>query len=271
MTLSFTLSSFAQSYLIFDNGTVITLDREGFIYDLGHYVFPNKVSFNRGHYYFEDNKILTTIGSDGTLYRKFEILPEVIKVSGSNYFISEKGELFTVDYKGQLKVITYEALLQVKHFGGNYFFVPNEMDSNLLDLFVVNLDGVLLKIETDPIQASSISQIGGQYFMLSNGDLYTVGASGELVKNTEYRVGVIVKDGGNYFVDSSGTIFTISIIGELKIPSVPFAFRTQLISRFGSQFFIDSGNNFYVVDSFGSIHQREIVDQNIQELRHFSH
>jgi hypothetical protein len=264
-------NSFSQSYLIFDNGTVITLDRDGFSYDLGNYVFPQKVNVRGGNYYFEENKILTTIGDDGSLYRKFEILPEKINAKGFNFFFSDKGELFTIDSKGILKIQTRESFSLASYFGGNFFFLPSESDSSLLNLYVINTHGELVEIDQLSFKESEIAIVGGKYIMKTNGDLLTLGDNGEIVQNNDFRVGVIIKKGGNYFVDSSGIIFTIDEAGELKLPALPFGLKVELISKFGSRYFIDVLGQLFVIDSKGDISQRDVIDQDLRELRFVSY
>lgn len=264
---TFALSAFSQSYLIMDNGIVITTDKAGFTYDLGHYSFPQKITLKGGRYFVEDNSVLATIDENGLLFRKYEIVPEKVIGKGINYFLSETGDLFTIDKRGILITAEHPELSMATVFGGTFFFVPVDEEKKLADLFVVNQDGQQNKALPSPVLMSEIVAIGGTYYMNNRGIVHTISADGVVTARPEVRAGVIMKKGGNYFVDSSGTLYTIAQDGTLKIPAIPVNLRTGTITKLGSDYFLDVTGKLFVVDHEGNVFERVMRDHDFRHAR----
>jgi hypothetical protein len=265
MTLS--LSSYSQSYLILDNGIVITEDKAGYMYDFGHYAFPQKITLKGGRYFVEENAIIATVDDNGLLYRKYEVIPEKVIGKGVNYFLGSEGELYTVNRSGVVKINQYPELKLASIFGGNFFAVPQTNETNILDLYVINQDGERIKTSNNYFKSTEIVVVGGSYFMTNRGIAYTVSYDGVVTGWPQLRVGLIAKKGGNYFTDSSGTIFTIAEDGTLKVPVIPVGLKVSLITKLGSNYFIDINGRLFSVDENGEIFERSLLDQDLRYAR----
>ena len=265
LTILITLSvdTFSQSYLIMDNGIVITTDTNGFSYDFGHYAFPQKVTLKGGQYFVEEGNILATIDENGLLFRKYEIIPEKIRGKGINYFISFDGVFYAIDKKGYLKVTESDLYTHALNFGGNYFTVLNP-ETNDVDLFVVNSDGVVVKPEVPSLKVRDIVSFGGTYFMNNRGIIFTVSSDGQVTQRDEYRVGILQKKGGNFFLDSSGIFYSVSESGELKMPPLPLSMKAGGILKLGSNYFIDQSGKFFIIDKNGFIYERAMRDHDFR-------
>jgi hypothetical protein len=261
MMMFFSFNSISQSYLIMENGIVITTDKAGFTYDFGHYAYPQKITLKGGQYFVEDGNILATIDENGLLFRKYEMIPERIKGKGINYFIAEDGTLYMIDRLGYLKISEQMLFKNAVNFGGNYFFVQDDSsDENEIKIFTVTSDGQVLKSGLSGIKLSDIVSMGGTYFMNKKGMIFTVAFDGLISVKTNMRVGIIQKRGGNYFVDSSGMFYTISDKGDLKMPSLPLSMNPLTIQRLGSHYFIDQTGKLFIVNNDGVVMERIMPD-----------
>jgi cytochrome oxidase Cu insertion factor (SCO1/SenC/PrrC family) len=266
LTLLATLSlnAFAQSYVVMDNGIVITTDTNGFAYDFGHYAFPQKVTLKGGQYFVEEGGILATIDENGLLFRKYEIIPDKIKGKGMNYFMSDEGFIYTIDKKGYVKVTESELYKNALNFGGNYFTVASDAEKTNIDLYVVTNEGLVVKANVPSLKVKDIVSFGGTYFMSNRGILYTVAANGTVTPKDDMRVGILAKRGGNYFTDSSGYFYTVSEAGELKMPALPVNLRVGTVLKLGSNYFIDQAGKFFTVDKNGNVFEKVMRDQDFR-------
>jgi hypothetical protein len=258
------LNAFAQSYVVMDNGIVITTDTAGFGYDFGHYAFPQKITLKGGQYFVEEGGIIATIDENGLLYRKYELIPEKIKGKGMNYFISEEGFIYTIDKKGAVKVTESELYKKAVNFGGNYFTVAIDAEKSLIDLYTISTDGVVAKAEVPSLKVKDIVSYGGNYFMNNRGIVFTVAATGAVTPKDDVRVGLLTKKGGNYFTDSSGFFFTVSDKGDLQMPGIPLSLKIGSILKMGSNYFIDQTGKFFVVDKNGMVYEKTLRDQDFK-------
>lgn len=261
-TLSF--NAFSQSYVIMDNGIVVTTDNAGFTYDFGHYAFPAKVTLKGGQYFVEEGNILATIDENGLLFRKYELIPEKIKGKGINYFISEEGFIYVIDKRGYAKVTESEIYTKALNFGGNYFTVALDAEKTQLELYVVTAEGEVVKPEVPNLKVKDIVAFGGTYFMTNRGIVFTVSADGKITSKDQMRVGVLQKRGGNYFIDSAGFFFTVSDNGDLIMPALPVSLRINTIQRLGTNYFIDQSGKLYVVDKSGNVFERVMRDHDFR-------
>jgi hypothetical protein len=261
-TISF--NAFTQSYVIMDNGIVLTTDNAGFAYDFGHYAFPQKVILKGGQYFVEEGGILATIDENGLLFRKYELIPEKIKGKGINYFISDDGRIYTIDKKGYVKVSESEFFKNVVNFGGNYFTVALDAEKTLLELYVVTNEGVVVKAENPSLKVKDIISFGGTYFMNNRGIVFTVAQDGKVSPKDELRVGILTKKGGNYFTDSSGYFFTVTANGDLLMPGLPMSLKISSILKLGSNYFIDQTGKFFLVDKNGQVFEKSFRDHDFR-------
>lgn len=267
LIITTSINAFCQSYLIMENGMIITTDKNGFVYDLGHYAYPHKVNMRGGLYFVEEGKILATVDENGLLFRKYEDVPQKILGRGTNYFLSENGELFTINQRGQLRTFNSTIFQNAENFGGNYFTVSkfDETQTNkMIDLMVVNSSGDVLKVEIPELATQNIVFFGGSYFMTNKGIVFTVSEDGRVLEQKNHRVGLIQKKGGNFFVDSSGYFYTVSEQGELLVPELPYSMKTSTILRLGSHYFIDQSGKFFVITREGRVLERTLQDHDFK-------
>lgn len=258
------LNAFSQSYLIMENGIVVTTDKQGFAYDFGHYAFPSKVTLKGGQYFVEEGNILATIDENGFLFRKYELIPEKIKGKGINYFISEEGFIYTIDKRGYVTVTESELYQNAVNFGGNYFTVATDLEKTQLELYVVTTEGEVRKPEVPDLKVKDIVAYGGTYFMTNRGIVYTVAADGTVSSKNNMRVGIIQKRGGNFFIDSAGFFFTVSESGDLILPALPVSMKINTVQRTGTNYFIDQSGKFFVIDKHGNVFERIMRDHDFR-------
>lgn len=260
------LNAFAQSYVIMDNGIVLTTDTNGFAYDFGHYAFPQKIVLKGGQYFVEEGGILATIDENGLLFRKYELIPEKIIGKGANYFLSSEGFLYAIDKKGYVKVTESALYKNAVNFGGNYFTVASD-DKTQLDLYVVAADGTVVKNTNPSLNVKDIISYGGNYLMNNRGIVFTIGNTGTVTTRDDVRVGIIQKKGGNYFIDSSGYFFTVSETGDLTMPALPITMKISTVLKLGTNYFIDTVGKFFVVDKKGQVFERSFRDQDFKQAK----
>ena len=252
--------AFSQSFGIRENGIILTTDSFGYIYDFGHYTYPQRMSLKGGQYFVEEENILVTIDENGFLYRKYETIPQNIIGKGINYFISQDGFLYSIDNKGALKVSESLEFKEAKNFGGHYFTTASKEGEDLLDLYVVLQDGSVQKSKIGPFKKKEIVSFGGNYFMTNRGFLYTVSKNGQVISHEGERVGLLIKKGGNYFVDSSNLFYTVTEEGILKMPDLPASLKISSILKLGTNYFIDQVGKLFIVDREGNVSEKIMTD-----------
>ncbi len=261
------LKVYSQSYLVFDNGTVITIDSKGYVYDLGHYAIPQKINLRGARYFFEENKIISTVSEEGFLFQKFEMLPDKIIGKGQNYFLGAEGFLYIIDKKGTVTIQGGEDFKEAKFFGGRFFFLPLKDNPEEISINFISDEGEIKLLPLPTLRSDDIADVGGNYFINSKGELIVISQNGEIKLNPNIKVGVLEKKGGNYFIDSSSNLFTISSNGEVHLPELPYGLKTQMISKLGANYFLDTNARLFVIDNEGEIHERFIDDQDLRKIR----
>lgn len=260
------LHTFAQSYIIMDNGITLTTDNSGFVYDFGHYAFPQKVVLKGGQFFVEEGGILATVDEHGLFFRKYEMIPEKIIGKGINYFLSEDGSMYTINKAGYVTLTQDEAYKKAVNFGGNYFTVEAN-DAKDLELRVVTGDGQVVAPVVPSLKVKDIISFGGNYFMTNRGIVFSVTDAGAVVPHDDMRIGILNKKGGNYFVDSSGYFYTVAQDGTLKMPALPISLRVPSIFRLGSNYFIDQAGKLFTVDKDGNVYERPMRDHDFKNAK----
>src|SRR5690554_7634972 len=256
LMLGFLSQASAQSYMIMNNGSTLTTDTAGFIYDLGHYAYPHKISLKGGVFFIEENSIIATVDENGMLYRKYEHIPEKIKGKGINYFLSSEGELYTIDRTGGIKVKVQEDFKRASHFGGRYFLLA--LEDGMVEFVTINLDGEFTRHPEMRMKLTDIVSLGGSYFMNRRGIVHTINSWGEIIPQADKRVGIISVRGGNFFTDSSNFIYSVTGEGELLTPAVPASLTVTNIVKNASNYFIDLQGRLFVVSEQGEIFQKSL-------------
>lgn len=267
MLMSFSVSAWAQSYIIMDNGITVTIDKAGFAYDVGDFAFPQKITMKGGQFFVEDNSILATVDEKGNLFRKYEQMPEKILGRGLNYFISDQGELFSIDTQGVLHISADEKFKAANFFGGNYFTVVTDVETKEMDLYTVNSLGVSTKADLATFKMKDVAAYGGTYFMSNRGVVYTISQNGVVTPWPMVRVGVLQKRGGNYFIDSTGSIFTVAQDGTLLLPGIPMNLKLSSMTKLGATYFLDLSGRLFVIDHEGNIFERVMKDHDFRNAR----
>lgn len=252
------LSSFAQSYMVLQNGVTLTTDKAGFIYDFGNFILPYKVTVNGGQYLVEDDK-LETIDQAGFLYQK-DLKVKKVSGKGLNYLVTSDNSLVTIDSKGFYYKFDKESALakRINTYGGNFFVAAGANKKSPSELYTVNTNGNYIKVDVAGLNTSNITAVGGTYFQMTNGLVYTVTKDGFVFAKNEVKVGMIVKKGGNYFIDATNKLFTVSEDGFLILPVLPANIKVNTLTKFGSNYMIDSTGKVFVVDNKGVILERTI-------------
>lgn len=251
------MNTFAQSYLILNNGVTLTTDKTGFIYDFGHFRVPYKVTLNGGQFHVEDKK-LSTVDTAGFLYEKTYKVEKAVKGKGLNYFINDDNKLVTVDSKGFFYELEDKAFKKAQAFGGNFFLVKPDDKKAIVDLYTVNDKGNYFKMNVAGLNPFDIVTIGGSFFQTRDGKTYTVSKDGFVYPKTELKVGAIKKAGGNFFVDDKGLLFTVSEEGFLMLPVLPANIKVADIQKVGANYMIDSEGRIFIVDKVGNMVERTI-------------
>lgn len=264
--LAFSLSAFCQSYVIMENGIILTTDSSGFIYDFGHFTYPQKITLRGGQYFVEEGNILATIDENGLLFRKYELIPEKIRGKGINYFISEEGFLYAIDKKGFVKVIESEKFKHALNFGGNYFMV-SDPETGVAELYAVTGEALVRRVEVPGLVLKDVISFGGNYFMTNRGVVHTVSQQGDVSAKENLRIGILYKKGGNYFVDSSNFFYTVDETGDLAAPALPVSLRPGNILRLGTNYFIDQQGRFFLVDKKGQVFEKTLRDHDFKQAK----
>ncbi len=251
------VNSFAQSFLVLQNGVTLTTDKKGYVYDFGHFHLHYKVTTTGGNYFIEDKK-LSTIDENGLLFEKPTTKIDKVKGKGLNYLIDGDNHLFAIDARG----FSYEydkddkIFRKAIAFGGNYFLVRPEDQKPTVDLYTVNQKGNYFKMSIPGLNPADITVAAGTYFQTRAGVTYTVTKDGFVFAKPEVRVGSIAKAGGNFFVDSNNLLYTVSEEGILSLPVLPANLRVAGLQRFGANFMIDAEGRIFTVDQTGKIFER---------------
>lgn len=264
---SFSLSSFAQSYMILGSGVVLTVDKQGQVFDLSHFVLPYKVTLTGGQFLAEDERYIT-IDEKGFLYRKDEKTPKNILGKGLNYVLTEKGRLTTIDDAGFFYEYDKESLFKkARSFGGNFFLVDADEKKALVDLYTINAKGNFFKMNVAGLNPAMITTVGGRYFQTRDGIVSTISKEGFVFAKNEMKIAAIKKMGGNFFIDANNLIYTISDQGLLLLPAIPSDLEISTVTKLGNNYFIDSKGKLYTVDHQGLIIERQIKAHDLNDVK----
>lgn len=258
------LSASAQSYLILNNGVMLTTDKAGYVYDFGHFVVTYDVKVNGGNFLVE-KKQLITVDENGYKYDKDEEV-EKIKGKGLNYLLNKDAKLITVDAKGfYYKYENDDVLKRVEKFGGNYFLAKDEKKKSTL-LYTVNSAGNYFNISLPELNPADITVLGGSYFITSNGTTFTVSKDGFVFKK-DLKVVAPKKLGGNFVIDSTGKLFTVSEDGVLANPVIPATLNLNNVAKLGANYMLDNDGKLFVVDKNGNVFERSVNSHDLRNVK----
>jgi hypothetical protein len=255
----------AQSYLVLNNGVMLTTDKAGYLYDFGHFVVPYDVKINGGQFLVE-KKQLITIDENGYKYDKDQEI-EKIKGKGNNYVVTDKSEIITIDSKGfYYKYDKDDAIKRIEKFGGNFFVGKDEKKKNSL-LYTVNSKGNYFNITLPELNPAEISTIGGTYFMTNRGVYFTVNKDGFVFSKKDVRAAAARKLGGNFLIDTTGKLFTVSEEGVLANPVLPLTLDLNKIVKTGANYMLDIEGKLFVVDKNGNVFERSVNSHDLLNVK----
>jgi hypothetical protein len=264
--LLLSVNAFSQSYIVLNNGVTLTLDKEGFIYDFGHFRIPYKISTSGGHFLVSENKI-STLDKNGFLYEKDEKIKEV-KGSGLNYLLIQNNDLLTIDEDGYIFKYNKnrKVFRKIHKYGGNYFTVKPKRKRSEVHLYTVNSKGNYSRILVKGLDPSTIVTYGGTFFQTSEHSIFTVSKDGYVIGQSTEGIGYIKRSAGNFFFDSNDKLFTISESGQLLLPDLPESLNLNDIQKIGANYMLDSEGRVFVVDSAGNIFER-FVEHDLNDAK----
>lgn len=260
------LNTFAQSYMVLNNGVTLTIDKAGFLYDFNHFFLPYKVQVNGGQFLVSENR-LATVDSTGLLFKK-DLKVEKIKGKGTNYLVNDDHHIVTVDEKGFYYKFDKDkdTMKKISTFGGNFFVVKTDEKKKIFDLYTLNTKGNYFKLGVQGLNPMDINVTGGNWFS-AKGVVHTVSKDGNVFSKADIQVGGIVRRGGNFLIDDSGKIFTVSEEGFLVLPALPMSFNVANIVKVGTNYLIDTEARVYVVTASGSVVERTVADHDVREAK----
>jgi hypothetical protein len=259
------LGASAQSYLVLNNGVMLTTDKAGYLYDFGHFVIPYEVRVNGGQFLVE-KKQLITVDENGYKYEKDQEI-EKIKGKGLNYVVTDDSEIITIDAKGFFyKFEDDDAIKRIQKFGGNFFVSRDSRKRNSL-LYTVNSKGNYLNVSLPELNPAEIATVGGTYFMTKRGVYFTVNKDGFVFPKKEVRASTAKKLGGNFFVDMTNKLFTVSEEGILANPVVPLTLDVNKIAKTGANYMIDTEGKLFVVDKNGNVFERAVNGHDLRNVK----
>jgi hypothetical protein len=257
------LAASAQSYLVLNNGVMLTTDRAGYLYDFGHFVVPYEVKVNGGQFLVEKDQLIT-VDENGYKYDKDQEVDKV-KGKGLNYLVTDKNEIITIDMKGFFyKYDKDDAIKRIQKFGGN-FFVTQEKRTSLL--YTVNGNGNYFNMAIPELNPSEISIVGGTYFMTNRGVYFTVSKDGYVYSKKDVRAGAAKKLGGNFFIDNMNRLFTVSEAGVLANPVLPVNLILNAIVKTGANYMIDNQGKLFAVDNNGNVFERSVKSHDLRNTK----
>jgi hypothetical protein len=255
--LLISFSAFSQSYLILNNGTTLTLDRSGHVYDFYQVHLVDQINHAGGRYFVKDNK-LVTVDVSGFLFEKDKKI-EGVKARGSNFILLEGNKIITVDSQGFYYEYEHQAISNIINHGGNFFLSKTKNDSINTDLYTVDKKGKLLKVLIEGLSSSEILVFGRMYLQTTSGIIHTVSKYGAVTTYNKLDIGKITKSGGNFFIDSNEKLFTVSDEGVLLTPPLPIGLKVSEVQKAGGNFFIDSSGRLFTVDEAGSLSEQSVL------------
>jgi hypothetical protein len=251
------ISAYSQSYLVQNNGVLLSINETGSVFDLNQFVKTYEIIFKGKSFLINKEKNLTVITKDGFVINKGDkLIPAKTKITGGSFILSDKNEISIVRNDGM--VFTYDKIEEIKkleaiHAGGNFLVLQGKKSQETMILTIDTENGfytLLNKSTLDSlkIDIAKIKTIGGNYFITNDGVVYTVSSTG--IVSSKESMGLVLKTtkvGGNFFVDSENVLRVVMSNGYLLIPYIPSAMGK--VKSVGYNYFTnDQDELFTVVD-----------------------
>ena len=250
-----TQTVFAQSYVILQNGVLLSVDESGLIYDFSQFVKTYEITAKGKNYIVTKDNNLTVISKEGFVYKKGDKLaPKKIKANGGVWLLGTKGELSIITKEGF--VFTYDKedrlnKLDVALSGGNFLILKGKKPEETIITTINETKGLYTVFTANDLKSikldlNKVTVVGGNYFVSAEGVLFTVSADG-LISSKESMGNFkgLKNKGGNFLVESNGTIRTVLSNGYLVIPYLPSTMGT--VKATGYNYFVDSNDELITV------------------------
>jgi hypothetical protein len=165
-----------MNYIIGEDGSIITIDLNGEAY-LVERDEKLKDATKFGGNFFVINEEIYTVNFAGE-YRPVDNegpKTEDILILGGNYFMTNRGVLYTVSQEGKIESHPHIRVGIIAKKGGNYF-----VDSSGL-FYSISKDGTLILPDLPVnLRPHAITRLGSNYLMDGSGKLFTVDAEGNV-------------------------------------------------------------------------------------------
>lgn len=165
-----------MNYFIGDNGFFYGVDSMGYV-NLVENDEKIKTVTKFGGTFFATEEEFFVVKTDGTYAQTAveNLKPADIITYGGNYFMTNRGVLYTVSVDGQIINKKQDRVGIIVKKGGNYFVDTTGM------LYTIAQDGTL-KLPALPVslRIQAISRLGANYFMDGAGKLFTVDKDGNV-------------------------------------------------------------------------------------------
>jgi hypothetical protein len=248
------INAFSQTYMVLNNGVILTVDKAGFVYDFGHFILPYNVKSPGGSYLVEDNKLITV--SEKGLLTKLDYKAKDLEVLGGNFYIDDNGTLFTINANGLVFKYKEDDFTRVEKFGGNYFTNYSDRKETDLHLITISNTGLVSNLQVPGLDPKEINHTGGNYFITKKNVLYTVSDAGIVVIQPQIKIGFVKKRAGNFFIDSNGFVYGVTAAGNVVQPTVPSTFNVGQVKQVGMNYMITTDGKIFVMTSEGQIYER---------------
>jgi len=257
------MNSFAQSYMVLDNGIVLTTTKTGDVNDLSNFALPRDVRISGGQFFVQHDK-LVTVNNSGLFTTDLTV--RSFKGKGMNYII-DGSQLITISAEGFYTKLKDDAFKKSDRFGGVFFTANNDEKKKTADLYTVGANGLYTKIMLDGFNAFDITLMGGNYFFVK-GVPYTVATTGFIYPKTDFNIPSVKMMGGNFFIDKENTLYTVAESGFLILPVVlPAELKISEITKVGANYMLDNENRLFTVDHQGNVQFKLVPGHDLKKVK----
>lgn len=234
------LSAEAQSFLVQESGKLLTIDKQGFIYDLEQTVVPDDIKLKGKNWFITKNNEMTVIGGDGLVTKKVGMaLPKSIKASGGSWLVGDKSEFVVVNSDGMVYSYVEPLMNKVKVLaaGANWLVIrARDKSVHILTLDSVNgryfaASAVMMQQGPLALNINNIRIKGNNWFTDANGILFVVRKDGGIQSKREMGIFLgATSRGGNFFIDVRGGVQVVLDNGFVALPYLPMVFGNMIKS-----------------------------------------
>lgn len=263
------LAAHAQSFLLQATGRLLTIDKQGFIYDLQLTVDPESIK-EQGKNWFKTKDTLSTISATGLVTEKTGlVLPRSIKAHGGTWLIGNRSEFLVVAEDGMVYSYNEPLMRDVKVVSsGANWLVIRAKDKSFHMVTIDTLHGRYyttssMAMAQGPLRLNTgmIRHSGGNWFIDSNGVLFVVRNDGGILSKRELGIFVAVTaKGGNFFIDIRNRVQVILDNGYVALPYLPMVFGSLV--KTGAQVAWNTRGDFFTFAEAGAASEANAFSDN---------